>query len=58
MLVGKGHMFSITDFCPLSIVPRDHILVVFKGYFDGGNQADSTEYDIVTLAAYSGSAIQ
>ena len=57
-LTGKGNVFSLTDFSPLSIIPRDHILTVHKGFFDGGNQADSTQYDIVTLAAFSGSAIQ
>jgi hypothetical protein len=51
-------MFSLTEFSPLSIIPRDHILIVHKGFFDGGNQADSTQYDIVTLAAFSGSEIQ
>jgi len=28
--------------------------VVLKGFFDGGNQADSTQYDVVTLASLSG----
>jgi len=28
--------------------------MVFKAYFDGGNQADSTQYDVVTLASVIG----
>jgi hypothetical protein len=28
--------------------------VVLKSYFDGGNEADSLQYDLVTLAAFSG----
>jgi hypothetical protein len=28
--------------------------MILKCYFDGGNQADSTQYDIVTLAAFCG----
>jgi hypothetical protein len=32
--------------------------VAFKSYFDGGNKADTTQHEILTLAAFSGSAIQ
>lgn len=32
--------------------------MILKGYFDGGNEADSTQYDVVTLAALSGTADQ
>lgn len=32
--------------------------MALKSYFDGGNEANSREYDIVTLAAFSGSGIQ
>jgi hypothetical protein len=28
--------------------------MILKSYFDGGNQADSTQYDVVTLASVSG----
>src|SRR4051812_38802345 len=49
---------SLSDLSPLSRVPKDHLLVALKSYFDGGNQADSREYKIVTLAAFSGSAVQ
>ena len=32
--------------------------MAFKSYFDGGNQADTRQYMILTLAAFSGSGIQ
>jgi hypothetical protein len=32
--------------------------VILRSYFDGGNQADSTLYDVVTLAALSGTKEQ
>ncbi|SRR5579875_412517 len=32
--------------------------MILKSYFDGGNQADSTQYDFVTLASVSGIAEQ
>ena len=32
--------------------------MAFKSYFDGGNEADSTQYKIVTLAAFSGCQVQ
>ena len=32
--------------------------MVLKGYFDGGNQADSTQYDRVTLGVASGTGEQ
>jgi hypothetical protein len=31
-----------------------YLLVVLKSYFDGGNQADSTQYDVLSLAVISG----
>jgi hypothetical protein len=48
---------SLNDLSPLSKIPKDHLLVAFKAFFDGGNEADSTQYDIVTLAALAGDAI-
>lgn len=50
-------MFSLTDFSPISDIPREHRLVVNKCFFDGGNEADSTQYQLVTLAAFSGDAL-
>jgi hypothetical protein len=35
-------------------LPRGHLVVVLKCYFDSGNQSDSTQYDVVTLAALAG----
>ena len=32
--------------------------MLIKAYFDGGNQADSTRYEVVTLAAVSGTPSQ
>jgi hypothetical protein len=32
--------------------------MVLKGYFDGGNQADSRQYDRITLATVCGTADQ
>jgi hypothetical protein len=48
-------VLSLTEFSPISVDLEDHLFVSFKGYFDGGNEADSREYRIVTLAAFSGS---
>ncbi len=48
------HWLSLRELSPLATIPEDHLLVVLKSYFDGGNQADSTRYDIVTLAGFSG----
>jgi len=50
----SGLSLSLRDLSPLIDVQRDHLLVVLKSYFDGGNQADSLQYDLVTLAAFSG----
>lgn len=46
---------SLIDLLPFSgPVPKDYLLMIFKSYFDGGNQADSTQYDVLTLASVSG----
>jgi hypothetical protein len=37
---------------------EDHTLVVLKAFFDGGNQADSRLYDVVSLASISGTPAQ
>ncbi len=39
-------------------IPKGHILVVLKSFFDGGNEADSTQYDFVSLASVSGTSTQ
>jgi hypothetical protein len=49
----------LKDLLPFSgPLPKDHLLVVMKSYFDGGNQADSRQYDVVTLASISGTSDQ
>jgi hypothetical protein len=35
-------------------VPEGVMLVVLRSYFDAGNQADSREYDVLSLAVASG----
>jgi hypothetical protein len=49
---------GLTELSPLNPAPKDTLFVAFKSYFDGGNQADSEQYEIVTLAAFSGEQIQ
>ncbi len=39
---------------PTPICKTGHALVVLKSFFDGGNEADSTQYDYVSLASISG----
>ena len=45
----------LCDLSPVSNV-EDYAFMPFKSYFDGGNKADSTQYDVLTLAVMSGSA--
>ena len=47
-------MYSLPALSPCVFIPRDHILIVLKSYFDGGGEADSTQYDHLTLAAMIG----
>jgi hypothetical protein len=49
---------GLGDLSPLNPPPEDHWLVVLKGYFDGGNQADIRRYDRVTLATICGTCAQ
>jgi hypothetical protein len=49
---------SLRDLSPTTIIPQGHLLVVVKGYFDGGNQADSRQYDRITLATVCGTCEQ
>ncbi len=51
--------FSLIDLLPhYGIIQKDHVAMVLKGFFDGGNQADSKLYDVVTLASISGTLDQ
>jgi hypothetical protein len=49
---------SLSELSPLNPPPEDHLLVVLKSYFDGSNQADSSEYDRISIAAVSGTGKQ
>jgi hypothetical protein len=52
------YFLLLEELCPLNLVPKDHIFVVLKTYFDGGNHADSTVHDVISLAALSGTKDQ
>jgi hypothetical protein len=39
-------------------IPRDHLIVVLKSYFDGANHADLSQHDRVVLAMVSGNCEQ
>jgi hypothetical protein len=47
----------LADFSPSSI-PGKNALVVLKCFFDGGNKADSREFDVATLACLCGTEPQ
>jgi hypothetical protein len=50
---------SLIDLLPIHTgISEDHLLVVLKSYFDGGNQADSSRYDVLSLASISGTPSQ
>jgi hypothetical protein len=47
--------FSLTELLATNgSVPEGMLFVILKSYFDGGNQADSREYEVVSLAVMSG----
>jgi hypothetical protein len=48
----------LEELSPLNPPPKEHWLVALKGYFDGGNQVDSTQYDRITLAVACGTGEQ
>lgn len=45
---------SLTEMLATNSFQGGLSLVVLKSYFDGGNQADSSQYDVLSLAAVSG----
>jgi len=51
---GDAPCLSLRDASPANPPPKEHLLVVLKGFFDGGNQASSTQWDRVTLATACG----
>jgi hypothetical protein len=54
----KFLQLSLADLSPLNPSPEGHLLMVLKSYFDGGNQADSSEYDHISLATVCGTSNQ
>jgi hypothetical protein len=55
----RAASLSLTELLPINgKIPKGHLLVIMKSYFDGGNQADSTQYDVVTLATVCGTPEQ
>jgi hypothetical protein len=47
--------FSLTDLLAINgPIPEGFLFVVVKSYFDGGNQANSRQYDVLSLAVMSG----
>ncbi len=50
---------SLSELLPYNCgLPKGHLVVVLKCYFDGSNQSDSTQYEYVTLAALAGTSHQ
>lgn len=49
---------SLEELSPISLIPEDHCLVLMKSYFDGGNEADSSQYEQVTIATVCGTPSQ
>jgi hypothetical protein len=59
MQMPNAVQFSLIDLMPVHIgISKEHLLVVLKSYFDGGNQADSSRYDVISLASISGTPNQ
>jgi hypothetical protein len=51
-------ILSIEDLSPICDISSDHQFVILKNYFDGGNQPDSKQYDVLSLASVSGTISQ
>jgi hypothetical protein len=53
----RGTVFPLRPFGGLSLywpIPKDHLIMVLKSYFDGSNHADLAQCDRVVLAAVCG----
>lgn len=50
--------FSLGDFSPCCDALEDHLLLVLRCYFDGGNKPDSKQYKRLSLAVTCGTANQ
>lgn len=51
-------ILSVEDLSPICDISNDHQFVILRSYFDGGNQPDSTQYKVVSLASVSGTKDQ
>ncbi|HEY4360051.1 MAG TPA: hypothetical protein VGN17_03740 [Bryobacteraceae bacterium] len=48
-------MSILLDHTPIyANIPKDRLIVLLKAFFDGGNEADSTQYEVVSLASIAG----
>jgi hypothetical protein len=56
--VSDYQWISLGELCPTDIFNEGHAFVVLTSYFDGGNHADSTVHDVLTLAAVTGTKEQ
>jgi hypothetical protein len=55
--VRRIPQLSLNDLLATNALLGDgHLLVALKCYFDGSNEADSTQYDVVSLAGVSGTS--
>ena len=50
----QNAQFSVTDLSALNNISGEHIFVLLKGYFDGGNKVDSRTNKTATLAFVTG----
>jgi hypothetical protein len=51
-------ILSVEDLSPICDISKDHQFVILRSYFDGGNQPDSTQYKVLSLASVSGTKDQ
>ena len=55
---GKADMLcfprlSLGNLSPINSIPKDHLLVILKSYFDAANEANIRPYDRVRLVSAS-----
>jgi len=56
--MGRPIQLSVEDLSPVCDISRDDQFVILRSYFDGGNQPDSSLYEVLSLAAVSGTKDQ
>ena len=54
MVCPSQRELSISELSAWNDIPKGHLFVLLKGYFDGGNKPDSRQYDTATLAFIAG----